>query len=97
MDAIFNACLAAGLAALVLSVIDLFTKRRGWGMAALVLLAALALGLTIHMGLRWAAADRPPFSNMFESLILFAWTVVVVFLLLRIWVRINVLIRSYMN
>ena len=91
MDAIFNACLAVGLASLVLSVIDLFTKRRGWGMAALVLLAALALGLTIHMGLRWAAADRPPFSNMFESLILFAWTVVVIFLLLRIWVRINVL------
>ena len=32
---------------------------------------------------RWIAAGRAPFSNMFESLVLFAWTVVVVYLALQ--------------
>ena len=91
METIFNACLAVGLAALVSAVINLFTKRRGFGLVALGLLVVMALGLTAHMGIRWAVADRPPFSNMFESLVLFAWTVIVVYLLLRIWVRLDVL------
>ena len=36
------------------------------------------------MGMRWFVAGRAPFSNMFESMVLFAWVVVVVYLALRI-------------
>jgi cytochrome c-type biogenesis protein CcsB len=43
------------------------------------------------MLLRWVAAGRAPFSNMFESLVLFAWAVVVVYLALQIRRQIPVL------
>ncbi len=92
MDAILNACLATALLSLVLSTVDLCCRqRRGFGMAALVVLAVTAVGLSVYIGARWAAAGRPPFSNMFESLVLFAWTVAVLLLVLRIRIRLNML------
>ena len=39
---------------------------------------------TVYLAARWIAAGRAPFSNMFESLVLFAWTVVVVYLALQV-------------
>ena len=58
---------------------------------ATVLLSAGALAQTIYMVMRWAEAGRAPFSNMFESLVLFAWAIVVVYLALRIRREIPVL------
>lgn len=46
-------------------------------------LSAGALAQTTYMVLRWIAAGRAPFSNMFESLVLFAWTIVVVYLAMQ--------------
>jgi len=43
------------------------------------------------MILRWIEAGRAPFSNMFESLVLFAWAIVVVYLALLLRHRIPVL------
>jgi len=40
---------------------------------------------------RWVAAGRAPFSNMFESLVLFAWALVVVYLALQFRRRIPML------
>jgi len=33
--------------------------------------------LAFYIGIRWQIAGRPPFSNMFESLILFSWTIAI--------------------
>ncbi len=48
-----------------------------------MLLSAGVLAQTVYLVLRWISAGRAPFSNMFESLVLFAWAVVVVYLALR--------------
>ena len=50
--------------------------------AATIVLAGGAMTQTVYWISRWIAAGRAPFSNMFESLVLFAWTVVVVHLAL---------------
>lgn len=44
------------------------------------------LAQTVWLLQRWLAAGRAPFSNMFETLALFAWTVAVVYLALQ-WRR----------
>lgn len=41
--------------------------------------------------MRWVAAGRPPFSNMFETLVLFAWAVVTIYLALQWHKRVPVL------
>jgi len=56
-----------------------------------VFLSAGALAQTTYMILRWLAAGRAPFSNMFESMVLFAWTIVVVYLALQVRREIPVL------
>jgi cytochrome c-type biogenesis protein CcsB len=87
----FNLSLAGYLTALLFSAANLFSKR-GWiASMATVFLSAGALAQTTYMALRWLAAGRAPFSNMFESMVLFAWAVVVVYLALRIRKQIPVL------
>ncbi len=54
-------------------------------------LSAGALAQTTYMALRWVEAGRAPFSNMFESMVLFAWAIVVVYLALRVRHEIPVL------
>ena len=73
MTLVFDIALVAYLAALIIAAANLFRKSR--------LLAAIAQ--TVYMIWRWAEAGRAPFSNMFESLVLFAWAVVAVHLVLR--------------
>jgi cytochrome c-type biogenesis protein CcsB len=87
----FNLSLAGYLTALLFSAANLFSKR-GWiASMATIFLSAGALAQTTYMALRWLAAGRAPFSNMFESMVLFAWAVVVVYLALRIRRQIPVL------
>lgn len=81
---LFDAALVLFILALLLSAVNLFSPRRWLDVPALVGLALGTLALTIYMGLRWAEAGRAPFSNMFESLVLFAWTIPLVYLVLRI-------------
>ena len=47
-------------------------------------LSAGVLAQTAYMAARWFIAGRAPFSNMFESMVLFVWAMVVVYLALRI-------------
>ena len=54
-------------------------------------LSAGAIAQSIYMAVRWFLAGRAPFSNMFESMVLFAWAVVVVYLALRVRRQIPVL------
>jgi len=51
---------------------------------ATVFLSAGVLAQTAYMAVRWCIAGRAPFSNMFESMVLFVWALVVVYLALRV-------------
>lgn len=81
---LFNAGLAVYIGALVCAVVYLMSSRRLFDILATVLIGAGALLQTIYIGLRWSEAGRAPFSNMFESLVLFAWSVAVIYLVLRL-------------
>jgi cytochrome c-type biogenesis protein CcsB len=84
MTIAFNLSLAGYFAALLLATANHFTKGRArLASAATIVLAGGAVAQTVYLVSRWIAAGRAPFSNMFESLVLFAWTVVVVYLALQ--------------
>jgi cytochrome c-type biogenesis protein CcsB len=77
---------------LLLATANLFSSRqRRFAAATTVVLAVGALVQTAYMIMRWLAAGRAPFSNMFESLVLFAWALVVVYLALQCRRKIPVL------
>ena len=70
---------------MLLATANLFSEhRRRFAVATTAVLAVGALVQTAYMITRWVAAGRAPFSNMFESLVLFAWALVVVYLALQI-------------
>ena len=87
----FNLSLAGYLTALLFSAANLFSKKGWLASATTVFLSAGAVAQTIYMAVRWSIAGRAPFSNMFESMVLLAWAVVVVYLALRIRKQIPVL------
>jgi cytochrome c-type biogenesis protein CcsB len=84
LDGMFNLTLACYLAALLLAVANLFAKKKPLGVLVTILLSAGLVVQTAYIIRRWVEAQRPPFSNMFESLVLLAWTVVAVHLVLRL-------------
>ena len=84
MTSLFNASLAAYFCAMVCAVICLMARRQIFDKIANGLIMAGVSIQTVYLGMRWVAAGRAPFSNMFESLVLFGWTVSVVYLLLRL-------------
>ncbi|HDZ76765.1 MAG TPA: c-type cytochrome biogenesis protein CcsB, partial [Candidatus Omnitrophica bacterium] len=54
-----------------------------------VFLVCGILSLSVYMGLRWQIAGRPPLSNMFESLVVFAWAIAIVFIFIDIKYKIK--------
>ena len=84
MTMLFNASLAAYFCAMVCAVVCLMSRRNVFDLIANGLIVAGVSIQTLYLGIRWVEAGRAPFSNMFESLVLFGWTVAVVYLLLRI-------------
>jgi cytochrome c-type biogenesis protein CcsB len=87
----FNLSLAGYLTALLFSAANLFSRKGWFASVATVFLSAGVLAQTVYMAVRWFIAGRAPFSNMFESTVLFTWAMVVVYLALRIRHRIPVL------
>jgi cytochrome c-type biogenesis protein CcsB len=92
MTLIFNLSLAGYLAALLLATANLFSRQqRRLAPATTLMLAAAAIVQTVYMGWRWVVAGRAPFSNMFESLVLFVWAMVAICLALQYRRRIPLL------
>jgi len=88
----FNLSLAGYFTALLLAAANLFSRQqRRLATPATIVLAASAAAQTLYLVLRWVAAGRAPFSNMFESLVLFAWAIVVIYLAMRVRLEIPVL------
>ena len=85
----FNLSLAGFFTALLLAAANLFSRQqRRFAATTTIVLAAGAVAQTVYLILRWVASGRAPSSNMFESLVLFAWAVVVVSLALQFRLRI---------
>jgi cytochrome c-type biogenesis protein CcsB len=91
MTLLFDLVLSGYVAALLFAVINLLAKRQFLDWAVNALLAAANVTQLVYIILRWAEAGRPPFSNMFESLVLFAWATVLVYLVVRMRLRVPVL------
>ena len=72
---------AAGflLAALLYATGPLFAKRILERLGTFAL-AAVVLALVSYMAVRWSAAGRPPLSNLYESLVVFAAAVPLIYL-----------------
>jgi ABC-type transport system involved in cytochrome c biogenesis permease subunit len=87
----FNLSLAGYLIALLFAAANLFSSKGRLASVATVFLSAGALAQTAYMVMRWIAAGRAPFSNMYESLVLFAWAIVVVHLGMQVRYKIPVL------
>lgn len=91
MTLLFNLMLYCYVAALLFAVINLFPKRQFLDWTVNGLLTAANVAHLVYIIWRWHEAGRPPFSNMFESLVLFAWATVLVYLVIRIRMHIPVL------
>jgi len=71
-----------------------FTRRESLGKVfgytgTMSLLLGLVL-MTVAILLRWQEAQRPPFSNMYESLMLFSWSIILIYLVLEYVYKIRV-------
>lgn len=91
MTFLFNASFAIYLLALVCAAVGLFVSWRGFSTGTTILLWIGAIVNTACIGARWVEAGRAPFSNMYESLVVFALSVVVVHLFTRVRVKIPAL------
>jgi cytochrome c-type biogenesis protein CcsB len=87
LTTLFNLSLVCYTVALISGMIHLFSGRRFPDLLSRRLMLAGVLVQTAYLGVRWAEAGRAPFSNMFESLVLFAWAIAAVCLFLRIRVQ----------
>jgi cytochrome c-type biogenesis protein CcsB len=81
---ILNIPFGAYLASLVGFIAAYLTRKPLAQRAALVVFAAGWLAQTAGLAWRWAAAGRPPTTNMFESLLIMAWGVGLCFVVLRL-------------
>jgi cytochrome c-type biogenesis protein CcsB len=91
MTQLFNLVMSGYVIAFFFAVINLFVKRRFLDWAINSLLTAASMLQLVYIIWRWHEAGRPPFSNMFESLVLFAWATVVVYLVVRVKQHVPVL------
>lgn len=70
-----NVAFAAYFTAMIFYFANLFFKNKAVSYFARASIILGALSLAIYMSIRWQAAGRPPLSNMFESLVVFAWAI----------------------
>jgi ABC-type transport system involved in cytochrome c biogenesis permease subunit len=71
----FNISFGAYFLAMAFYAVDLFFKNKIFASLARFFLISGILILSIYIGMRWHIAGRPPFSNMFESLVTFSWAI----------------------
>jgi len=69
----FQAAFFLYFASFIAFLLYIGVKRERAGMSALVLLGAATLSLTVNLVARGLEAHRVPFSNLYESLLIFMW------------------------
>jgi len=71
----FNLSFALYFLAMLFYAGTLFTHNKFFKVLARVFIITGIITLFLYLGLRWQIAGRPPFSNMFESLVTFSWAI----------------------
>lgn len=85
-----NVAFAAYFLATVFYFIGLFFRNRFLPVFARLSVLCGIIGLTAYIAIRWQIAGRPPLSNMFESLVIFAWTIGIVLLFIDLRYRVKI-------
>lgn len=83
MNFLFNVAFYGFLAAFFAAMTAAVSSRPLWARAREATLALAFLCVTGFLGVRWVEAGRPPMSNLFESLVCFAWCLVLMYWVLR--------------
>jgi len=68
---------------------SIFFKYKAFPGLARFFMVLGILSLSCYIGMRWQIAGRPPFSNMFESLVLLSWAIAIVSLFIDIKYKIR--------
>jgi cytochrome c-type biogenesis protein CcsB len=91
---LFNIVTIAYFASMVLFVVYLATRTRGISLGATLLAWAGFLAHTAAIGLRWYESYRipggvghAPLSNLYESVVFFAWTMLLIYILIDLKYR----------
>lgn len=90
MTQLFDLALCGYAAAFICAMINLFFKSKYLDWVVNGLLGAANVTQLAYIIWRWMEAGRPPFSNMFESLFVFAWATVIIYLVIRLRLRMPV-------
>jgi len=84
-----NLSFGAYFLAMVLYTGSLFFAKKILPFLARFFMACGIISLSFYIGMRWEAAGRPPFSNMFESLVIFGWAIALVFIFIDLKYKIK--------
>ncbi|MDO8663117.1 MAG: cytochrome c biogenesis protein CcsA [Candidatus Omnitrophota bacterium] len=69
--------------------VGLFFRNKFLPLLGRVFILSGVLSLTLYAAMRWQVAGRPPLSNMFESLVIFAWAIGLVLLFIDLRYKIK--------
>ena len=73
-----NLSFGSYFAAMVLYAGGLFFAKKIFSASARFFMILGIASLSYYIGMRWQIAGRPPFSNMFESLVVLSWAIAIV-------------------
>lgn len=85
----FNLSFALYFLAMLFYAGTLFTQNKFFQVLARVFILSGIFTLSLYLGFRWQIAGRPPFSNMFESLVTFSWAIAVTAIFIDLKYRIK--------
>ena len=85
-----NIAFAAYFLAMVFYFVELFFRNRFLPLLARLFISSGIISLMAYIAIRWQIAGRPPLSNMFESMIIFAWTIGLVLLFIDLRYKIKI-------
>jgi ABC-type transport system involved in cytochrome c biogenesis permease subunit len=89
MASAFNVALLLYFVSLIVHAVHLISRRDGVEKAGRVFIFAGLIANMISIILRWQAAGRPPFTNMYESMVFFAWSIAAVYLMFSFSYRVK--------
>ena len=91
MGNLFNITLAGYFLSLILYLAHLILKRDPLEKAGRTALFLSLLGNTGVFVMRWREAGRPPLTNMYESIVFFAWSIAAIYILFSFFYNVRIL------
>jgi len=85
-----NIAFVAYFLAMVFYFMELFFRNKFLPLLARLFISSGIISLTVYIAMRWQIAGRPPLSNMFESIVIFAWTIGLILLFIDLRYKIKI-------